>query len=198
MTKVGRPRGFDRNKALKEAMFLFWKYGYEATSLSQLKAKMGNISSPSFYLAFGSKEELFKEASQYYIDHYAKVIKPLWNESLSSKEAIEKTLKQALDMQYDNDHPLGCMIALNTVMVRLEENQHVAEILNEYRIKIHQGFIHCIQRGINSGELISSIDSIELATIFDSFLIGVSSLARENVDKQEIESGINKLLTLLN
>ena len=198
MTKVGRPREFDRNKALKEAMFLFWKYAYEATSLSQLKASMGNISSPSFYLAFGSKEELFKEACQYYIDNYATVINPLWDESLSSKGAIEKTLKLSLDMQYDTTHPLGCMVTLNTVMARLEENKHVTEILKKSRIKIHQGFILCIQRGVDSGKLISPIDSNGLATIFDSFLIGVSSLAREDVDKQHIEFGISKLLTLLN
>ena len=198
MTKVGRPREFDRNKALKEAMFLFWKYGYEATSLSQLKASMGNISSPSFYLAFGSKEELFKEACQYYIDNYATVINPLWDESLSSKDAIEKTLKLSLDMQYDTTHPLGCMVTLNTVMARLEENQHVTEPLNEYRFKIHQGFIHCIQRGIDSGELVSPIDSNGLATIFDSYLIGISSLARDSIEKKEIESSINQLLTVLN
>jgi TetR/AcrR family transcriptional regulator, copper-responsive repressor len=95
-------------------------------------------------------------------------------------------------------HPLGCMVILNTVMARLEENQHVTESLNAYRVKMHQGFIHCIQRGVDAGKLISPIDSNGLATIFDSFLIGVSSLAREDIDKQHIEFGISKLLTLLN
>lgn len=198
MAKVGRPREFDRNKALKEAMFLFWNYGYESTSLSQLKEKMGNISSPSFYTAFKSKENLFIEASQYYVDTYFKVTEPLWNESLSTKEAIEKTLIQSLNMQYDKDHPLGCMVSLNTVMVRLEENQHVIEILKKSRFKTYQGFVHCIQRGINSGELISSIDSIGLATIFDSFLIGMSSLARDDIDKKVVEDAISQLLTVLN
>lgn len=197
MANIGRPRKFDRNKALEEAMFLFWKYGYEATSLSQLKASMGNISSPSFYAAFESKEKLFKEACQYYVDQYFIVAEPLWNEDLSTKVAIRKTLVQSLNMQYDKGHPLGCMISLNTVMARLEENQHVTEILKKSRIKIHQGFILCIQRGVDSGELISPIDSSGLATIFDSFLIGVSSLAREGVDKKEIESGISQLLTVL-
>lgn len=198
MANIGRPREFDRNKALKEAMFLFWKYGYEATSLSQLKTSMGNISSPSFYLAFGSKEKLFKEASQYYIDNYTTFINPLLDESLSSKEAIEKTLKLSLDMQYDTTHPLGCMVSINTIMVRLEENKHVTESLKKSRCRIHQGFIHCIQRGIDSGELINSIDSSGLANIFDSCLIGISSLAREGIDKKEIESGISQLLTVLN
>lgn len=198
MANIGRPRKFDRNKALEEAMFLFWKYGYEATSLSQLKVKMGNISSPSFYAAFESKEKLFKEACQYYVDKYFIVAEPLWNEGLSTKVAIRKVLVQSLNMQYDKGHPLGCMVSLNTVMIRLDENQHITEILKNSRFKIHQGFIFCIQRGVDSGELISPIDSSGLATIFDSCLIGISSLAREGVEKKEIESGINQLLTLLN
>lgn len=198
MAKIGRPREFDRKTALKEAMFLFWNYGYEATSLNQLKDKMGNISSPSFYAAFGSKENLFKEASQYYIETYATVTESLWDETLSTKEAIKKTLVQSLNMQYDKNHPLGCMVALNTVMAKLAENQHVTEILKQSRDKTHQGFIHCIQRGMKSGELQSDMDSIGLATIFDSFLIGISSLARENVDKKDLERGISKLLTMLN
>ena len=197
MARTGRPRTFDRNEALKQALYLFWNYGYESTSLSQLKEKMGNISSPSFYAAFGSKENLFKEASQYYIDTYATVTEPLWDESLSTKEAIKKTLLQSLNMQYDKNHPLGCMVALNTVMATLAENQHVTEILKNSRFKTHQGFIASIQRGIDSGELKNVQDSAGLATIFDSFLIGISSLARDNVDKKDIEHGIDRLLLIL-
>lgn len=197
MAKTGRPREFDRNNALKEAMYLFWNYGYESTSLSQLKEKMGNISSPSFYAAFGSKENLFKEASQYYIDTYATVTEPLWDESLSTREAIKRTLLQSLNMQYDKNHPLGCMVALNTVMATLAENQHVTEILKKSRFKTHQGFVASIQRGIDSGELKNVQNSVGLATIFDSFLIGISSLARDNVDKKDIEFGIDRLLLIL-
>lgn len=197
MPKTGRPRQFDRNEALKAAMFLFWNYGYESTSLNQLKASMGGISSPSFYAAFGSKEKLFKEVSQYYIAHYSTVTDPLWDETLSSKMAIEKTLKQSLDMQYDTTHPLGCMVALITMMAPSLENKDVTDILKASSQKTHLGFIQTIQRGINSGELSSETDSDGLATLFESFLIGISSLARNGSKKSDIEYSITKLLELL-
>lgn len=59
MAQMGRPRTFDRDQAVEQAMHLFWQHGYDATSLSQLKAGLGGgISAPSFYAAFGSKDAL--------------------------------------------------------------------------------------------------------------------------------------------
>src|SRR5476649_638993 len=57
MAQMGRPRNFDREQAVEQAMHLFWQHGYDATSLAQLKAGLGGgISAPSLCAAFGSKE----------------------------------------------------------------------------------------------------------------------------------------------
>lgn len=44
MARSGRPREFDREEAIFNAMLLFWEQGFESTSLSQLLGVMGNIS----------------------------------------------------------------------------------------------------------------------------------------------------------
>src|SRR5258708_38243130 len=61
----GRPRSFDRDEALERAMDVFWRQGYQATSLSDLTAAMG-INPPSLYAAFGDKEHLFLAAVERY------------------------------------------------------------------------------------------------------------------------------------
>ena len=61
----GRPRAFDRDAALDRAMHLFWRKGYESTSVSDLTEAMG-IAPPSLYAAFGDKKRLFLEA----VDRY--------------------------------------------------------------------------------------------------------------------------------
>ncbi len=57
--KAGRPRGFCPEEALETALHLFWRKGYEGTSLSDLTEAIG-VNRPSLYAAFGGKEELFR------------------------------------------------------------------------------------------------------------------------------------------
>src|SRR5258708_37455677 len=63
---MGRPRAFDADAALDEAMEVFWRHGYEGATIAQLTDAMG-INPPSLYAAFGSKEGLLKAA----LDRYA-------------------------------------------------------------------------------------------------------------------------------
>src|SRR5260370_33982821 len=62
----GRPRAFDQQAALDRAMMLFWRQGYEPTSLSDLSGAMG-INAPSIYAAFGDKERLFLRVLDRYL-----------------------------------------------------------------------------------------------------------------------------------
>lgn len=57
---MARPIEFDRPKAVNRALALFWRKGYQATSLADLLAAMA-ISRSSFYAAFTDKRSLFIE-----------------------------------------------------------------------------------------------------------------------------------------
>ena len=66
---MGRPRAFDVDKALDRALEVFWRKGYEGTSLPDLTEAMG-INRPSLYAAFGNKESLFRKVLQRYTDEH--------------------------------------------------------------------------------------------------------------------------------
>src|ERR1700744_164643 len=111
----GRPREFNREKGLQNAMLVFWRKGYNPTSIPDLCHAIG-ISAPSLYAAFGSKEELFIEAVKLYMQASYTL---LWNRLAEGRTAYESmkklllaTAKEGLNLEV---HPVGCLISLATV-----------------------------------------------------------------------------------
>ena len=195
MAQMGRPRNFDRDHAVDQALHLFWQHGYDATSLAQLKAGLGGgISAPSFYAAFGSKEALFDECVQRYLATYAQVTECLWDETLPPRQAIETALRQSARMQCEDGHPKGCMVALGVMSAPSPENARVADTLTQSRLRTRAGMVACVERAMRAGQLPDSVNPAVMATVFDSFLQGVSILARDNVPHSVIDAAITQLL----
>ena len=62
---MARTPQFDRDIALNNAMLLFWKQGYHATSMKDIEYAL-DMRPGSIYAAFGNKESLFNEALRTY------------------------------------------------------------------------------------------------------------------------------------
>ncbi|MGW2548286.1 TetR/AcrR family transcriptional regulator [Kitasatospora sp. NPDC001574] len=62
---MARTKEFDPDVALQSALELFWRRGYEATSMADLVDHLG-IARASIYATFGSKRELYLRALERY------------------------------------------------------------------------------------------------------------------------------------
>ncbi|WP_436898886.1 TetR/AcrR family transcriptional regulator [Acinetobacter gyllenbergii] len=194
MAQMGRPRTFERDQAIQQAMHLFWQYGYDSTSLALLKANIGNgISAPSFYAAFGSKEELFREVIEHYIATHGQVTNSLWDESLAPREAIERTLRQSVKMQTESNHPKGCLLVLSTATCS-PENIHIQQLLTQHRLTTRDRFTQCIQRAVDTGELTADTNIDAYATSIYSFLLGISIQARDGVSNACLDAAITEIM----
>lgn len=154
----------------------------------------GGISAPSFYAAFGSKEALFDECVQRYLATYAQVTECLWDDTLPPREAIETALRQSTRMQCEDGHPKGCMVALGVMSAPSPENARVADALTQSRARTRAGIVACVERAIRAGQLPDTLDAPVMATVFDSFLQGVSILARDDVAHATLDAAITQLM----
>lgn len=195
MARTGRPRAFNRDEAVAAAMLLFWEHGYESTSLAQLRAAMGDISAASFYAAFESKESLFREVMDRYISTYGQVSESFRDTSLTSKTAIEQGLRQSARMQTESSHPLGCLLILSAVNCSPEQ-QHIREMLAKERARVNGWLKGCIERAVANGELPGSTDIPMLVTLFETFLQGISTQARDGVSYEALDAAITQLMSV--
>ena len=195
MPRTGRPKQFDREGALDAAMGLFWRHGYESTSLDQLKRTMGGLSAASFYGAFGSKEGLYREALARYLATHGQAVASLYDDTLAPRDALETALRRSARLQTDAALPGGCMIVLSAANAS-PENAHLQALAAAERGRNRDAIRRCIGRAVRAGELKSDLDVDGLATLADALLVGLSIQARDGVARAAVESAVSSLLQL--
>lgn len=165
---MGRPRTFDRDAALTAAMKLFWRDGYQGTSISDLTTAMG-IAPPSLYAAFGDKRQLFDEAADLYQSHPASFSTRALQEP-TAKAAIARLLHDAALEYTKTGQPHGCLI--------LSE-----PLLGDHRARSRRALIERLRRGHTDGDLDAEVDIDALANYITVVLSGLSAQARYGADK---------------
>jgi AcrR family transcriptional regulator len=186
MAPRGRPRTFDRADALRRAMEVFWDHGYEATSMSDLTEAMG-INSPSLYAAFGSKEDLFREAVAYYNETLGATAATELRERPTAREAIAAVLRHHAQVFCDPGYPRGCMIVLaaNTCSDRARS---VHEYLADWRMVLERDFRDRIERGIAEGDVPAGVDAAAVAAFYNTVNHGMAIQARDGADHSKLSA----------
>jgi AcrR family transcriptional regulator len=129
----GRPREFDIDEALDRALTVFWRKGFQGASLADLTRAM-NLSRPSLYAAFGSKEELFRKALDRYTDGPAAYVRQALD-APTARAVAERMLGAAIDLMTERGNPRGCLMvqaalcgeAADTVRLELAARRSASE-----------------------------------------------------------------------
>ena len=184
----GRPRAFDRDAALRTAMELFWRHGYEGTSVAMLTNAIG-ITPTSLYAAFGSKDGLFNEA----IDLYDAPGTTPTDRALTrtgTRDAIETALRANADAYTDPATPPGCMIVLSAVNLGAGHD-HVGRMLEQRRRRVLDTIRARIERGIAEGDLPSGLDAVAAASYVQTVLHGLTIQARDGCTRERAHAVVD-------
>lgn len=189
MGERGRPRGFDRDEALRQAMIVFWERGYEGASLDALTNAMG-INRPSLYAAFGCKEALFREAVELYGRTEGGVTARALSDAATARGAVETMLRGNVDAYADPRTPAGCMIVLSATL-GTPENAAVRDFLADCRADAQASLARRLKRGISEGDLPKDADAAAIAAFYSTVLQGLSYQSRSGASRKAMHRTVD-------
>ena len=193
MATIGRPREFDRGAALDAAMVLFWRKGFAAASMNDLCDAM-DVRSPSLYAAFGSKEALYLEAIQRYVEVFGP---PVWDglaEGATARAGVENLLLAATEsLPESHGTPGGCMAALAAVCD--EWPAGIAQVVRKIRAEMLGMLRSRLEAGVANGELPATTDIEGLSRFYFSVYQGMAVQARDGAGAPKLKGVVTAAMS---
>jgi AcrR family transcriptional regulator len=180
----GRPREFDRDQALGKAMYLFWSRGYDAISMADLRAELG-ITQASLYAAFGSKEQLFRDAVDLYRQTAGFGTTDALAKGVNAREAIHAMLQAAVDAFSAPGAPGGCLLILGATNCAVE-NKAVQDHLLFIRRQISQAILNRLKQGQQDGDVATTMPLAALAAYYTTVLHGLALQSRDGASRKTL------------
>jgi AcrR family transcriptional regulator len=183
----GRPRTFDPDTALRQALDVFWERGYEGTSLNDLAQAMG-IASASIYACFGSKEQLFRKVMALYGTTSGEPPRRALRDGPTARGAIHAMLCATADEITRSDTPHYCMLIL-AAPTGAVENHAVREFLADRRRDMLSAIRDRLARGVSDGDLTAPPAGLDaIARYYTTVVQGLSIQARDGATRADLEA----------
>jgi AcrR family transcriptional regulator len=180
---IGRPRAFDVDKALDRALRVFWRKGYEGTSLADLTRAMG-INRPSLYAAFGNKEALYRKALARYVEGPAGYVREALDEA-SARAVVERLWRGAADLLTDPRTPRGCLLVQSALACGAAADS-VRRATASRRAAGEAAICQRFQRAIVEGDLPTDADPADLARYVATVIHGMAVQAAGGASRAEL------------
>ena len=188
---MGRPRAFDMDQALDQALHVFWEKGYEGTSIADLTKAMG-INPPSLYAAFGNKETLFKKVLNRYEARRDEIFEEAFA-APTARQAIERLLESVAERLSGKDGPSGCLM-VQAALCGGEECDSVRKDLAARRAQGEILIRRRLERGKKEGDLPKDADLVGLARYLATVMQGMAVQAAGGASRKELRAIANTAL----
>jgi AcrR family transcriptional regulator len=189
MAKRGRPATFDREEALQRAMELFWARGYEGVTVEDLQIAMGGITPPSFYHAFGSKEELFLNAADLYVATIGDPTVRVLHQGRTAREAVEAMLRLTAESFSIPGKPHGCLLVLGATNCA-PSNKGPQDYLRVIRRRAPEVIEQRLKRAVAEGEFPPELDTAAMAAFYATIVHGLAVRAGDGASREALMAAV--------
>ncbi|SHF09215.1 TetR/AcrR family transcriptional regulator [Streptoalloteichus hindustanus] len=191
---MGRTKQFDPDVALRAAMELFWRKGYEATSMRDLVECLG-LGQGSIYGAFGGKRELYLKAVERYVEDARESLVTRLSTPGSPLEAVRGLVRYYAETALSDAERRGCLLTNTAVELPADEGagRHVESGMEAMEVLIAA----TLTRARAAGELPADRDPVALARFLVTLFQGIRVMAKTPLRRRFVEDSVEQALAVL-
>ncbi|NRQ34006.1 TetR/AcrR family transcriptional regulator [Nonomuraea sp. NN258] len=194
MPRTGRPRSFDDDQVVQGALEIFWRRGFAATSLRDLKGELGVLPG-SLYAAYGDKHTLFLRALARYVDAAQEQATEVAAAGPPVLPRIRELLLSVLDAARSTPGR-GCMLG-NTAAELLPADEAAGRLVRGGFGALETGLESALRAAQRSGEVVPDIDCAAQARLLLALMQGLHVVARAEADPRRLTDAVDAALAPL-
>lgn len=184
-----RAKEYDRAEVLHKAMLIFWKHGFDATSIQDLVAATG-LNRFGLYQEFSGKEGLFAACLDLYRDEFVSFALAPLKDPPMGLASIRRYFQGLVDHEPGIDDPKGCLMT-NTAIEKPHENETATAKVAAHFARIEDAFLACLKQARRDGTLPPERDVKELARYFLGISQGLAVFGAADMPKAYLQNFID-------
>lgn len=193
MSKQAR---FDRDEVIEKAKNLYWQKGYHATSMRNLQDVV-DMRPGSIYAAFGSKDNLFKEALKRYAEESSEQLALCIADAPTVLAGLKQFIRNATISNKDSMPSGMCMIVKTVGELTQGDSPELLASATSILEGVENAFVQIFQQAIEQGEISATKDPMTLARYLQVQIIGLRTYSQITSNTDVIEKLIDELFEKL-
>jgi AcrR family transcriptional regulator len=189
---MARPREFDEDEVLEQALHVFWDRGYEAASLADLQDATG-LTKSSLYKAFESKEGLFRRV----LDRYQRNQLAFREVALTQPTPwliAESLLYGIVNLHTGRNTPPGCLLTLSVLACSPDArllSDELAERRNDFERRLRARLVAVA----DAGPLPPGMNGQQAAALIATLSQGLAVQAKGGASRRQLRQIVEAVLT---
>jgi AcrR family transcriptional regulator len=202
----GRPKSFDIGSLMDQSVKLFWRHGYQATSVRDV-AKEANITTGTLYNEFDGKDGLFAATIEHYFN---KVIKPRVDDILLStqphfltKNTPDTPLLRMHHFLLSSIHNLPPAVAYQSCLLlntksEFGDGESIIQIATKQAYDyVSKALLKTVKQAKSLGLIDEDISDKEILIMIQIFFSGLLTTAKHTQNSKQLIPAIDLFLIQL-
>jgi len=190
---MARPRSFNPDEALDLARDVFWRKGFQGTSLDDITVATG-LAKPSLYAAFGDKNTLFLKVLDRYHERIVANAERVLNDGPSARDAIERWLTGFVPFCSGVRGSRGCL-SINTAADGASERKEVRKRVQRFNRELEELLRNRLRA--DRAQFSDAFDPDSAAHTIMAIYLGLMVMAKDAPDAARVRATLNQAMKLL-